>query len=382
MKNITLIVGLFLTWVLPVRAQWVLMKSDGDTILRKGIEHIYNVEFDEANESFRQVIQLYPDHPAGYFLDAMVEWWRINLDSRNKKADQQFLLKIDKVIRACDELLMETPKHITALFFKGGALGFRGRYSILRGNVFSALEDGREALDILIECQKIAPGNHDILLGTGLYNYYAAVLPEKYPALTPLIVFLPRGDKIIGLAQLKAASRKARYAAIEAKVLLVQAYLDMEKNPLEAVVFAKDLHQSYPKNPSFQRAYGRCLVTLGPLDSMEKVFRDVLVKFMDKQAGYDRLAAREALYYIGVGRLHGRDLDMALRYLYKCDEASRSLDEDPSGFMIKTNLRIGQIYDLQGKRDLALAQYNKVLRWNDVGGSHADAQKYVKSPYR
>ena len=43
----------------------------------------------------------------------------------------------------------------------------------------------------------------------------------------------------------------------------------------------------------------------------------------------------------------GGDHDLALRYFYKCDEASRLLDEEPSGFMAKLNLKVGQIYDLQ-----------------------------------
>ena len=48
-----------------VQAEWMFMKSDGDTLLLQGIEKIYNVEFDEAEKKFTEVIKLYPDHPAG-----------------------------------------------------------------------------------------------------------------------------------------------------------------------------------------------------------------------------------------------------------------------------------------------------------------------------
>ncbi len=382
MIRLVLLVVVLVATTTAAHAQWVLIKSDGDSILRRGIDHIYNVEFDQAHEDFKQVISMYPTHPAGYFLDAMVEWWRINLDRRNSSADQSFLKKIDKVLLVCDQMLDSTPHNITALFFKGGSLGFRGRYHAMRENMFSAADDGRLALDILQECQKVAPGNHDIMLGTGLYNYFAVALPEKYPALTTVMVFLPRGDKSLGLAQLKAAARKAKYAANEAKVVLIQAYFDFEKNPLAAMEFATDLHKQYPMNPAFQRAYGRCLVSLGPLDSMEACWRSVLVRYMEKKTGYDKLAAREALYYIGVARMMNRDHEMALKYLYKCDEACRVLDEDPSGYMVKANLKVGQIYDLQGKRDLAIKQYKKVLDWDDSGGSHAEAQRYIQNPYR
>ncbi len=382
MRSIVITITLALCSIIPAHAQWVMMKSDGDTILQRGIDHIYNVEFDEAHKAFTTVIGMYPSHPAGYFLDAMVEWWRIELDRKNTSYDQRFLEKIDRVIAVCERMLDSTPRNITALFFKGGAIGFRGRFHVTRGNYFSAADDGRQALDILQECQKIAPGNHDIMLGTGLYNYYSVAIPEKMPGIGTLMMFLPSGDKLIGLAQLKACARQARYAANEAKVVLIQAYTEFEKNMLEAMTFARDLHSRYPKNPKFQRDYGRCLIALGPLDSAEAEWRDVLVKYMDKRFGYDRLAAREALYYIAVCRLQNRDLETALRYFYKCDEASRTLDQDPSGYMVKTNLHVGKIYDLQGKRDLAIKQYRKVLSWDDVGGSHAEAERYIATPYR
>lgn len=49
--------------------------------------------------------------------------------------------------------------------------------------------------------------------------------------------------------------------------------------------------------------------------------------------------------------------------------------------MVKLNLYVGKIYDLQGKRDLAIMQYKKVLSWQDVQNSHEEASRYLKSPY-
>ena len=50
--------------------------------------------------------------------------------------------------------------------------------------------------------------------------------------------------------------------------------------------------------------------------------------------------------------------------------------------MILTNLRIGYIYDLQGKRELAIEQYEKVLDWEEYQNSHAHAERYIKHPYQ
>ncbi|NQW30407.1 MAG: hypothetical protein HQ472_07840 [Ignavibacteria bacterium] len=378
-----LILSILVCFVSPnSTAQILFIKSDGDTLVRRGIELIYNVKFDSAHQMFESVKKMYPKHPAGYFMDAMVDWWRVSFDRSTRSYDQVFLNKIQKVLTVCEKAIEEDPSDIVALFFKGGALGFRGRYYALREDWLSAADDGATALPILQECQKIAPSNRDIMIGTGIYNYFAAMMPEKYPLLKPVMMFLPSGDKKIGILQLRAAAKSAKYAAVEAKAVLVQLYYDFENSPSEAIVYARDLANSYPNNPYFQRAFGRCLVQLGPLDTMEILWRNVTLACLDKKAGYDRHAAREALYYVGLSRMLHSDYDLALRYFYKCDEASRILDQDPSGFMVKLNLKIGQIYDILDKRSLAVAQYQKVLAWRDYSGSIAEAQKYLSEPYK
>lgn len=377
---LALFIGLASTTVF---GQWVFMKSDGDSLVNVGINAIYNVEFEKAHSSFERVIQMYPDHPAGYFMDAMIDWWKIVLDLRSRSNDEQFKIKIQRVLDLCDRILEQYPNDIVALFFRGGALGFVGRFHAMRKNYLEAASIGKEALDVLIACQKLAPGNHDIMLGTGIYNYYAAIFPEKFPVLKPLMMFLPSGDRELGLLQLKAAASQARYASVEAKVLLISAYYEFEQNATAAYPYALDLATKYPNNPSFQRWLGRCLVKLGMLDTMEIVWRRVIVNYMDRRFGYDVYAAREALYYIGLARMIARDYDMALKYFYKCDEASRTLDkEGPSGFMVKLNMKVGQIYDLQGKRNLAIDQYKKVLSFNEFESSHDDARRYLQTPFK
>ncbi len=49
--------------------------------------------------------------------------------------------------------------------------------------------------------------------------------------------------------------------------------------------------------------------------------------------------------------------------------------------MVMANLRIGLIYDIQMKRDLAVAQYNKVLSMKKFENSYDQAEQYLKSRY-
>ena len=382
MKSFIVLIILVSTFSIA-KSQWAMMKSDADSLIRVGTQNIYNVQFTQASAHFKKVIEMYPDHPAGYFLDAMIDWWKITLETNNKNAyDASFLKKIEKVIDVCDRILDKNEFDITGLFFKGGALGYRGRFYASKEKWIPAANDGRVALDILIKTQKLAPNNHDILLGTGIYNYYAAALPEKEPVLKTVLYFLPSGDKVIGIKQLISASQNSRYAQTEAKVVLLQVYYQFEKNPQEALKVATELNTKYPNNPYFHRYLGRINVQMGYMQQAEEVWKDILNKFKEKKYAYDTYTAREALYYIGLSMMWRGGYEEALQVFYKCDEASRKLDQDPSGFMVKTNLKIGNLCDLLGKRDEAVKQYNKILSWSSVQGSHDEARKYLSTPYK
>ncbi len=378
MRTLTVLCAVLLY---PVWGQWALMREDADSLVRQGIGYIYNLQFDTAQAYFQELIRRYPEHPAGYFMEAMVAWWKILTHRRSREYDEEFLHAIERVLEVCQPLLEQNPYDIVGLFFKGGALGYRGRFYAMRESWIRAANDGREAFEILLRVQRLAPTNHDVLLGTGIYNYYAVKLPEMYPILRPLLLFLPPGDKELGIAQLRASARNARYAATEAKVVLLQILYDFEQNIPEALAVAEELFQQYPRNAYFHRYLGRCYVRLGSLDKMEETWREILRRCIEKWTGYEELTAREALYYVGLALMQRGQYDEALRYFYKCDELSRVLDEDPSGFMVKANLKIGNIYDLQGKRELAIMQYRKVLSWRDVQNSHEEARRYLEKPY-
>ena len=196
------------------------------------------------------------------------------------------------------------------------------------------------------------------------------------------MTFFPRGDKLIGLLQLKAASNNARYAATEAEVVRLQVYYQFEENYTKALEIARGLHERFPDNPYFHRYVGKNLIIKNRLDSAEKIWREVLIGYMDKKTAYDVFAAREALYYVGYCLMNRSEYDMAVKYFKKCIEASEKIDDgEPSGFMVQSNLRLAKLYDLLNKRDLAKKHYEKVLDMPDKQNSHDAAERYLESPY-
>lgn len=367
-------------------AQWIVMDPAADSLILAGQRHVYNVEFDEAQQMFNEVTKRYPTQPAGFFVDAMIDWWRLTIGQRSPAIEASFLKKIDRVLAVCDKQLQSNPKHIFALFFKGGALGYRGRFNATKQNYLSALDDARQALSILNECQRLAPTNHDILLGTGLYNYFAAVLPEQVPAIKPLMMFLSKGDKVIGLAQLKSTARQARYASVEAKVVLVDAYMGFEKNYLEAIDVASELRASYPGNPKFHIDYARCLTNLWRLDTAYAVWDEVLQCNVDGRTGYrNRLIAREALYNLGnILFLQNKELPKAILYLKRSADESKVINKVNATWQYPWSLvRLGQIHDMLGKRKEAVAFYKQAQAASYTSTNLTETiTKYLNSPYR
>jgi tetratricopeptide (TPR) repeat protein len=375
------LVFLLFSSVAEMPAQWIDDPAV-DSRVQKGIEKIYNMEFDKADHEFSEVVRLQPDHPAGYFFQAMTEWWRILSNFDDESRDKAYHAMLDRVVELCERRLDKNENDVAALFFKGGAVGFQGRLRANRGAWLLAANDGLVALPAIRKAYSLEPQNYDILLGMGIYNYYADVIPDQYPVVKPLTLFLPSGDKKKGLEQLELASQRARYAKTEAMYFLLQTYFMYEKQFVRSLELSRELHSKYPQNPIFHRMYGRCLVSTGYWSDAFQVFSEVERKYRTQQTGYDLYDGREAYYYIGRHYFLAGKLDEALQNFYKCDELSRSLDKNgASGFMAMTNLTIGMIFDLQKRRGSALAQYQKVLGMKAYENTHKEARRFMDKPY-
>ncbi len=362
-------------------SQWIT-SPDFDAQAQRGINAVYNLEFEKAEVEFSSLAKNYPSHPAGKFFLAMIDWWKILMTIDDESYDDIFIKKMDDVIELCDSILNVNENDIAALFFKGGALGFQGRLRANRSSWVKAANNGRQALPIVQKAYKIAPDNYDILLGIGIYNYYAATIPAKYPIVKPVMVFFPAGDKQKGIEQLTKASEKAKFTSLEAKYFLLQLSYNYERQYEKAYELSTSLLKQFPNNVVFHRYVGRSSFVLSKYGESLVAFSDIMERCDKNDRGYNNFAKREAAYYLGMISMNLFKNDQALKYFYQCDELSRVVDKDDgSAFMTMTNLRIGMIYDLQQKRDYAIMQYQKVQRMKKFENSYELSQQYLKKPY-
>lgn len=358
--------------------------SDLDSLIYSGIKDIYNINFENAETKFRRIIADHPHHPAGRFFLAMIDWWRVMLDPDSEEYDDIFFQKIEDVIFQCDEILKKDPTNVDALFFKGGAIGFRGRLRAYRESWLKAADDGREALPIVERAANLDPDNLDVQLGFGIYNYYAEVIPNEYPLLKPLMLFFPKGDKQKGIQQLNNTAMHGKFAKYEARYFLLTLYYSYENDPYKADEYADLLINDFPNNPTFQRWKGRISVRKADYGTAYRIFSEVLKKADENQLGYNtNRVKREAAYYVGMYFKNLMQADSARHYFNLSAEYSSKIDKgEHSGFLVNAVLYSGMMSDLFGNREEAITNYNRVLKMKEYLNSHSVAKQYLENPYR
>ncbi|NBC16894.1 MAG: hypothetical protein GVY18_06200 [Bacteroidetes bacterium] len=356
-----------------------------DTIVRfqakRGLDLLYNMRFEEARRLFDQIDRRFPEHPIGPFLKALNTWWKILLDLSNTEHDAAFYAAMDEVIARSDRLLAEDRDHFDALFFKGAALGFRGRLRSNRREYLKAATDGKRAMDYVLAVAERAPENHDYVFGKGLYDYYAAVIPNRYPFAKPVMAFFPDGDRERGLRELKRTATKGYYVQTEAVYFLLQIYYLFERNYQKSVEHVTWLRERHPDNAYFHAFEGRVYAKWGQWRRAERIFQAVLERYQARRPGYNAGTAEQALYYLARAQMATDRFDQALGYLVKL-EALTARSDDDSYFKVMGRLRQGMTYDALGQRDVARQRYQEVLRMKEWASSHDRAERYLNRPYR
>lgn len=346
--------------------------------IETGIKKIYNLQFQEANAIFSEIIKQKPNDPTGYFFVAMIDWWKILVDTDNASFDEGFLQKLEKVIEIADKALDKNPDDVSALFFKGGSIGFRGRLYALRREWVSAANDGVEALPIVNRAFELDPANLDISLGFGIYDYYAAVIPERYPIVQPFMFMFPEGDRKRGIKELELVAKSGKYAKYESRYFLMTLYFHYEKNFIKAEEYANMLIKDFPDNPTFERWQGRIAARRNQLEKYSEIFTSVLTKCDKGLYGYFDTAKREALYYVGLYHKNKSNKKEAKQYFEKCIALSEKIDEDEeSGFQVNATMYLAELLESSNPQK-AIMLYEKVEDMEEFRNSHEKAEQKIE----
>ena len=251
-----------------------------------------------------------------------------------------------------------------------------------RGQYLRAAGDGLKCLPLLKTSRELEPTNKDILFGQGIYNYFAEVMPREFPVVRPIMWLLPEGDREKGLQQLREVSEEGRYARTEATYFLAQIHRLFEKDRHRALEYLEKLYARYPDNALFHRFTARTLVDLGQWDRGIPLYEEVIRRSHQARPGYHVRGHIEALYQVGKFTFYQRRLRQAEENFAAVDSLGQFLDDkDDRGYVALANLFWGMSCDLQGKREAAVARYERVEHLGNHENSRKLARKYLQQPY-
>jgi len=218
----------------PVLVPYILHGEVDARLVRwamQGIQQNFNMELDHAQETFQRMIDEFPQHPSGYMCMAGLLGFRMEME-RSNEHQKQFDDMVKSSLQACKREEREG-RAVSAFFFRGGTLGYRGYDRARRKNFLAAVRDGQGMARSLRQALKLDPFCYDAYFGLGLYEYYAS----KYKSKLDFLPFI--GDKREeGIKALQVCIERAPLTAIPARAFLMRIYYEEERYN-EACVLAR-----------------------------------------------------------------------------------------------------------------------------------------------
>jgi hypothetical protein len=330
-----------------------------------GLNDMYNFKFDQAAQQFTLLKKKYGWHPLGYFLLGLNEWWKIMPDTRQKGYDDNFLAYMDSAIVVAKKMRENFPEYkLEGAFFLAASYGFKGRLYAdeERKNWTKAAFEGKTALNYLQECKEKNTLSPELLFGDALYNYFSVWVPENYSALKPIMWFFPKGDKKLGLQQLKEVSYNAFYTRTEAMVWLMRIANNYENDQVTAFKVSEYLYQTYPDNPYFHRYYARMLYSRGMHIELDLVGKSILNRIDSAKIGYEATSGRYAAFFLGQVYGNRGDLDKAKMYYSLAVKYAQQVEATESGYYLYSLIELGEINNKQGNKTEAKKYFNEVKK--------------------
>jgi len=350
-----------------------------DRAIREGIDHLFNLDFDKAEEEFQKIIEVEKDGPLAPFFLSLVSLNRAGGEEEEPKKEElnRFLEQVGASIEKAERALEKNPKDGDLSLLLGMAYGTR---AIVEGSLkhyLSAYQGIKKAYRHLEAASKVEPSKYDAYYGLGIYDYSMGKLPRAYRFLASLI--LPEGDRDKGIQELSLAAEKGVYTRSSAKATLMQTYVNQENSYEKALPYAEDLNARYPGNPEFYFYLGNIYSELGRFPEALAVAEEAGKAIDTGRPHFKREMLPRHQHLLGKVYMDHGDLDKALE-LFKNVIASNS--RRYAWVKAWAFVRMGMIYDLKGEREEAVRMYERALRVETRGIAKDYARRYLEEPYK
>lgn len=376
----------------------VLASAVAQPRLSPGFEHFYNLEYDEALREFRKELAADPKSADCYNHIAQALLYRdmfhagaleSELVSRSnaflrrpnmaisREDAKQFTDAIDASIRIGSAELAQNPNSIRSLYTLGVAHGLRANYNFLvRKAWLDSLRDATTARKYHNKVVELDPTNIDARLAQGAHDYVVGSLPLMYKMLGFLAGI--RGDRQEGIRTLQLVAEKGSVNRYDAQVILAVIYR-RERAADKAVPLLRSLIERFPRNYLLRLELALMFGDAGDKESALAVFRTVEELKQRNAPGFASLPLEKVYFYRGTLLFWYNDLDQALEQMRHVTPRAKDLDLNTG---ILSWMRVGQIYDLKGNRQLAVDAYRQAIAMAPNSDAAKEPRQYLSSPYK
>ncbi len=241
-----------------------------------GYRQLYNLQFEEAHQTFQSWGEIHPDDPMGPTSEAAAylfyEFDRLGvlqselfLDNEKFKGrrialpDESTKSAFEKAIAKSEELantaLQHSPQDKDVLFAKVLNLGLQADYlALIEKRDLASLSYMKEAGLLAERLLTIDPTYYDAYLAVGIENYMLGLTPV--PVRWILRLYGAETDKERGIKDLELTAEKGHYLLPYARLLLAVAAL-RDKNQTRARELLQELSQEFPNNQLYKKELAR-----------------------------------------------------------------------------------------------------------------------------
>ena len=369
----------------------------GQSAATRGLDHFYNLEYDQVIADFQRNIAENPQVPSGYNYLAQGllyrEMFRAGaLESELVSGANPFLRRklepssdvetafyraIEDAMKKAQAVIDTNPGDTRATYSLGVAYGLRGNWNFLvRKAYLDALRDLTSSRKLCNRVLEMDPQFIDAKLIQGVHDYVVGSLPGYMR----LLGFLGgiRGDRAAGIAALQDVAARGKINDNDAKLALCAIYR-RERKPQEAIALLNDLIPRFPRNYLlwFEMAQmwadaGDGRKALAAVDKVEELNKSGVT-------GYGMLVPEKIAFARGNIQFWYNDLEKAETNLSSAVRNAGALDLHSGS---TAWFRLGQTYDLRSRRPEAISAYRHVIALAPSSDVAKESKKYLGTPYR
>lgn len=247
----------------------ILKDSTSISLIKKGIDKVYNFQFDEAYKISSELSKLYPGHPVNYLFNGMITYWENYPLITTSVKRESFEEQMKKCIEECDTYI--NPVNEAEILLVN--LCARGLLLLYYTDNYLSLEVfpiAASTYQCIRRSFNFTAQYSDFYFFTGVYNYYREAYPDAHPVYKTLAFIFPKGSKTKGLEQLQVVAKNSIMLKAEAYTFLTQIFLSFENDYQQATFYSKSLHVVYPDNPEYLGIYIKNLLLIKQYDEAEK----------------------------------------------------------------------------------------------------------------